>query len=284
MCRADAVATHRCSVDRRCPSAASGTQPERRTHRGTVSRYDRCMQSTAPGIAQRIVLASTKGGVGKSLLGYHIAAYAAVRGWNTALVDCDSQRCAAEWHALRRPEDPPFALVAADDPMNGPARSWSHRLTPGTQVVVIDTPAGMRAHHLTAYVRNADTLLVPMQPSVIDQRANRHFMTELSRLNEVRSGQLRVGIVINRAKLRTLALRELIEHPDILGAPLAGVLRESQAYSLLAGLGKSLFDYPSARLDKLRDDWQPVLRWLGWNPGAQAELGGPTPNSTAHRL
>lgn len=233
------------------------------------------MSTPAPHLAQRIVLASTKGGVGKSLLGLHLAAFAARQGWATSLIDCDSQRCAAEWHALRPPDSPPLHIVAADDPMNGVARSWSHKVPPGNQVVVIDTPAGMRAHHLTAYVRNADILLVPMQPSVIDQRANRHFMAELSRLNEVRSGQLKVGIVLNRAKLRTLALRELTEHPDALGAPLIAVLRESQAYSLLVGLGRSLFDYSSPRLANLLDDWQPLLCWLGWRP-AVTESEAPT--------
>ena len=229
------------------------------------------MNSLTAAPAQRIVLASTKGGVGKSLIGLHLAAFAARQGWATTLVDCDSQRCAAEWHALRPADCPPLDLVAADDPMNGVARSFSHKLIPGNKVVVIDTPAGMRAQHLTAYVRNADTLLVPMQPSVIDQRANRHFMTELARLNEVRNGQLRVGVVLNRAKPRTLALRNLMEDPDALGAPLAGVLRESQAYSLLAGLGRSLFDYRSPRLANLLDDWQPLLQWLGWHSPKPAE-------------
>lgn len=221
-------------------------------------------------VAQRIVLASTKGGVGKSLLGLHLASFGARQGWATCLVDCDSQRCGAEWHAMRPADAPPLHLVTADDPMSGVARSFSHKVPPGNRVVVIDTPAGMRAHHLTAYVRNADTLLVPMQPSVLDQRANKHFMTELSRLNEVRNGQLRVGIVLNRAKLRTLALRELTEHPDSLGAPMIGVLRESQAYSLLIGLGRSLFDYSSPRLANLLDDWQPLLQWLGWAPSISA--------------
>jgi chromosome partitioning protein len=39
-------------------------------------------------------------------------------------------------------------------------------------------------------------------------------------------------------------------------------LRDSQAYSLLVGLGKSLFDYHSAQVREHQDDWQPLLRWL----------------------
>jgi chromosome partitioning protein len=38
-------------------------------------------------------------------------------------------------------------------------------------------------------------------------------------------------------------------------------LRDSQAYSVLVGLGKSLFDYQSAQVREHQDDWQPLLRW-----------------------
>ena len=39
-------------------------------------------------------------------------------------------------------------------------------------------------------------------------------------------------------------------------------LRDSQAYVLLVGLGKSLFDYHSAQVRDHQDDWAPLLRWL----------------------
>jgi chromosome partitioning protein len=44
--------------------------------------------------------------------------------------------------------------------------------------------------------------------------------------------------------------------------PLVAQLRDSQAYALLVGLGKSLFDYHSAQVREHQDDWQPLLRWL----------------------
>ena len=31
---------------------------------------------------------------------------------------------------------------------------------------------------------------------------------------------------------------------------------------MLAGLGKSLFDYHSAQVRDHQDDWQPLLKWL----------------------
>ena len=52
---------------------------------------------------------------------------------------------------------------------------------------------------------------------------------------------------------------------DVLRAwpfPLVAQLRDSQAYVVLTGLGKSLFDYHSAQVRDHQADWQPLLKWL----------------------
>ena len=36
----------------------------------------------------------------------------------------------------------------------------------------------------------------------------------------------------------------------------------SQAYVLMTGLGKSLFDYHSAQVLEHQADWAPLLKWL----------------------
>ena len=44
--------------------------------------------------------------------------------------------------------------------------------------------------------------------------------------------------------------------------PLVAQLRDSQAYVVLTGLGKSLFDYHSAQVRDHQADWDPLLAWL----------------------
>jgi chromosome partitioning protein len=44
--------------------------------------------------------------------------------------------------------------------------------------------------------------------------------------------------------------------------PLVAQLRDSQAYVVLTGLGKSLFDYHSAQVREHQADWVPLLHWL----------------------
>lgn len=44
--------------------------------------------------------------------------------------------------------------------------------------------------------------------------------------------------------------------------PLVAQLRDSQAYVLLAALGKGIFDYASEQVRNHQQDWKPLLRWI----------------------
>ena len=44
--------------------------------------------------------------------------------------------------------------------------------------------------------------------------------------------------------------------------PVVAQLRDSQAYVMLVGLGRSLFDYHSAQVRDHQSDWAPLLKWL----------------------
>jgi chromosome partitioning protein len=44
--------------------------------------------------------------------------------------------------------------------------------------------------------------------------------------------------------------------------PLVAQLRDTQAYVLMAGLGRSLFDYQSQQIREHQADWAPLLKWL----------------------
>lgn len=44
--------------------------------------------------------------------------------------------------------------------------------------------------------------------------------------------------------------------------PLVTQLRDTQAYVVMAGLGRSLFDYRSAQVRDHQQDWEPLFKWL----------------------
>ncbi|QSX74354.1 ParA family protein [Lysobacter arenosi] len=204
-----------------------------------------------------VLVASSKGGVGKTTIATHIAAQSAIDGLRTALVDADPQESSTRW-AQRR-----ALLDSAVLPLDGTRRkAWRKQLPDDTQRLVIDAPAGAMADDLDSFLDQADAILVPIQPSALDIDATVPFLDSLSRHPRVRKGSLRVGLVGNKIKPWTNASQQALELLAAWPYPVVAQLRDSQAYVVLTGLGKSLFDYHSAQVREHQDDWQPLLKWL----------------------
>jgi len=105
-------------------------------------------------------------------------------------------------------------------------------------------------------------VVVPVLPSALDIEATVPFLNTLAKLPRVRRGDLRVGLVGNRLKPWTNASQQALDLFKAWPYPLVAQLRDSQAYVMLTGLGKSLFDYHSQQVREHQDDWQPLLRWV----------------------
>jgi chromosome partitioning protein len=139
---------------------------------------------------------------------------------------------------------------------------WSLKIPPTTDVLVVDTPAGLRPHQLSEFLRRCDTVLVPIVPSGIDTRATTAFLSELAQATSVRSGGVRVGVVANRVKARTLAARALPEVLSDLPFTLTASLRDTQAYVLAGAMGKGVFDFHGATIASCQADWGALLDWV----------------------
>jgi chromosome partitioning protein len=61
---------------------------------------------------------------------------------------------------------------------------------------------------------------------------------------------------------RTKAAEQLGRFVSGLGIPVAGYLRDTQNYVHLAAHGLTVFDVPSQRIEKDRETWEPLLRWV----------------------
>ena len=202
------------------------------------------------------LVACSKGGVGKTTLATHLAAACALSGRRTAMVDADPQASATRWCERRA------GLDSAVLPVDGTRRAWAKRIPDGTERAVVDAPAGAMEKDLEAFLDVAEAVVVPVQPSALDIEATARFLETLARHPRVRKGKLRIGMVGNRLKPHTNASRQAIEVLSAWPFPVVAQLRDSQAYVVLTGLGKSLFDYHSAQVRDHQADWTPLLAWL----------------------
>lgn len=203
-----------------------------------------------------IVVASSKGGAGKTTIATHLAAHAALAGRTVALVDADPQGSSTRWCARRAELD---SAVSAVD---GTRKAWRKRLPEATDHLVVDAPAGAMARDLEGFLEQAQAVVVPVQPSALDIEATVPFLDTLARLPAVRKGTLRIGLVGNKLKPWTNASQQALALWGQWPYPVVAQLRDSQAYVLLTGLGRSLFDYQSQQVREHQADWQPLLKWL----------------------
>ena len=204
-----------------------------------------------------ILVASSKGGAGKTTLATNLAAHFALDGKRTVLVDADPQHSSTRW-AERRAE-----LESAVLPIDASTkRNWRASLPEDADRVVIDAPAGSMAGDLEQFLEHVGAIVVPVLPSALDIEATVGFLNSLSKVPRVHKRKLPVGLVVNRSKPWTNTSQQAVEMLKTWPYPVVAQLRDTQAYVVLAGLGRSLFDYRSAQVRDHQGDWDPLLKWI----------------------
>ncbi|MBL8384707.1 MAG: ParA family protein [Burkholderiales bacterium] len=206
-------------------------------------------------MARVTVVMNPKGGVGKSTLATNLAGYHASRGHAVMLGDVDKQQSSREWLKLRPAQCAPIASwdIERGKPAK-PPKEATH--------IVLDTPAGISEKLLDQVVAPADRVIVPLQASMLDILATKHFLAMLAEDRAVRRSDALIGVVGMRVDSRTRAFDELQRFLDGLGLPVLGYIRNTQNYVQLAARGLTLFDIAPGRVQQDLEQWQPILRWL----------------------
>jgi chromosome partitioning protein len=215
-----------------------------------------------PAAPQRIVVLNTKGGSGKTTIATNLAAYYAAAGRRVALMDLDPQGSSMRWLKQRPPEAPTIHGIAGYERRINVTRAFALRSPPGTEHVVVDTPAALPSTQMLETVRDASTIIVPVLPSDIDIHAASRCIADLLLVAKVHRSERRLVIVANRARRYTKAYQSLMRFLESLRIPVAAVLRDSQAYIRSAETGLGLHEMKGALLQEDLDSWQPLLEWL----------------------
>jgi len=221
-----------------------------------------------PAAPQRIVVLNTKGGSGKTTVATNLAAYYAWVGRRVALTDLDPQGSSMRWLSQRPAEAPPIHGIAGFQQRLNVTRAFALRSPPGTERIVVDTPAALPAAQMSETVRDASAIIVPVLPSDIDIHAASRCIADLLLVAKVHRSEQRLVIVANRARRYTKAFQSLMRFLKSLKIPVAAVLRDSQAYMRSAETGLGLHEMKGALLQEDLDTWKPLVEWLERRSGA----------------
>ena len=201
------------------------------------------------------LVANPKGGSGKSTLATNLAGYFASKRHDVMLGDIDRQQSSREWLAIR-----PFELPSIDtwdighDNIARPPKGTSH--------VVLDTPAGLHGKLLEKVLKLSTRVIVPVQPSMFDMLATRHFLTELLSEKAVRKGKADVAVIGMRVDARTRAAGELEKFFATFDLPVLAYLRDTQTYVQATAAGLTIFDLPPSRAERDLEQWRAIIDWV----------------------
>lgn len=207
-----------------------------------------------------ILVLNSKGGAGKTTIATNLAAGYAIDGRKVALVDYDPQASATDWLAARRPERPPILGV----------EGWKAgaRVPRGTEVVIMDAPAGTHGRALNEMLRRAQSVVVPVIPSPVDINAAIRLHQELLTASQLVNDKVRIATVANRVREYS-ATRYTLEDflhelklPSGKRLPFVTYLRNTLNYARAFERGLSVFEIAPSLVARDVELWQPLRRWL----------------------
>lgn len=178
-----------------------------------------------------LALTNSKGGVGKSTLAVHLAAWWHEQGVAVALVDADAQGSSSLWLHEAAPAIPKFRLQTPDEILEKVPELYRD-----FGQLIVDGPAGL-SEVTRAILLVADMALLPCGPSVLDLRAATDAIRVLKQAQNIRHGPPRAALVPNKLQVQYRLSRELLEIAKSLEIPSTPGLRLRQAYADAAGQG-----------------------------------------------
>jgi chromosome partitioning protein len=198
-----------------------------------------------------LLVASQKGGAGKSTTATNLAAEFARLGRDVVLVDADAQRSAARWHADR--EAAAVVPVIACVEKAGNIGKTLADLDSRYEIVVVDV-AGRDSTEMRTGMTAAHKLIVTVRPSQFDLDTLPHMQALIDQARDF-NPDLEVRSLLTQvpthavASERTDAGEYLADYPEL--KPLQTVIYERKAYRDVIGEGLGVVEWnnPKAKAE-----------------------------------
>jgi chromosome partitioning protein len=180
-----------------------------------------------------IAFLSQKGGAGKTTLATCLARELVLQGFDTVLVDADSQGSARDWRAATETETVP--VIGMDRPTLD--RDLKAINPTGQRWVLIDGAGRSEAMTVSA-IRAADMVLIPVHPSPYDVWAASDLVSLIRSRQGITDGKPLAAFLISRAVKRTRLTGEVAEALSEFGFPVfSAYTTQRQTYPTAAAQG-----------------------------------------------
>jgi chromosome partitioning protein len=218
-----------------------------------------------------IVVANSKGGVGKSTIAVHLAAWLQEQGHSVTLADCDTQHSSSDWIKEAVPNVQAVRLTDPDDILDR-----LPELDRQTDFVVADGP-GSNTETSRALLLRADLALVPCKASMLEVLALAQATGVLRQAQDIRGGMPPAVIVLSMVG-KTYRLTQDMKHAAAaLELPLAKTaLTLRQIYADAPGQGAIVW-HMGSRGKEASDEVQALFGEV-MKMVTAAETAGPTVN------
>ena len=213
-------------------------------------------------VAVILTVASSKGGVGKTLVSMILTSRLALEGLKVAAIDADPNAALAEWRANVW-EGSVFDVEPEPD-----AARVAHRipdLAAYTDLLVVDT-AGFGNQAAAAAIASADAVIVPMLASRADIVEATKTVQLTQGLARAARREIHVRVLRNKVNARTAVAQHARTEVEEVGLKmLQTTLSQVVAYTELSHNGRLPRQAPAAgEIDRLVGE----LRALGWLPAS----------------
>jgi chromosome partitioning protein len=191
-----------------------------------------------------IVIANSKGGVGKSTVAVHLAAWLHQQGHSVTLADCDTQQSSSEWIREAAPEVRAVRLDNPDMILNE-LPVLNHE----TDYVVADGP-GSQTETSRALLLRADMAIVPCKASMLEVRALAKATEVLRQAQDIRNGKPNAVIVLSMIGKNYRLTKDMKDAASALNLPLASkTMTLRQIYADAPGQGSVVRNLGARAID-----------------------------------